>query len=79
MMAIIDNSGIQMSATAKDALSTGKTLEQYAVTMLSVHAGKPQANANVLPMVPAVNPQEEATFSDSNEDVYSLFKAKATA
>lgn len=79
MMAIIDNSGIQMSATAKDALSTGKTLEQYAVSMLSVHAGKPQVNANSLPMVPAVDPREEAFFSDSNEDVFSLFKAKATA
>jgi len=79
MMAIIDNSGIQMSATAKDALSTGKTLEQYAVSMLSVHAGKPQANANALPMVPAVDPQVEASLAESNDEVFNLFKTKATA
>lgn len=60
VMSLIDNSGVQMSATAKDALSTGKTLEQYAVTMLSVHAGKPQASASAVPAVPAVNPQAEA-------------------
>lgn len=60
MLSIIDNSGVQMSATAKDALITGKSLEQYAVTMLSVHTGKSLKTPDALPSIPSVDPQEEA-------------------
>jgi hypothetical protein len=64
MMSIITKSGAQMSAVVVDALSTGKTLADYAIAMLDVHGKAPQANLGQVPGIQAPNPQAEASFAN---------------
>jgi hypothetical protein len=53
-----------MSAVVVDALSTGKTLADYAIAMLDVHGKAPQANLGSVPGIQAPNPQAEASFAN---------------
>lgn len=64
MMSIITKSGAQMSAVVVDALSTRKTLADYAIAMLDVHGKTAQANFGSVPGIQAPNPQAEASFAN---------------
>jgi ClpP class serine protease len=79
MMSVITKSGVQMSETLKDALSTGKTLGDYAIAMLDVHGKQANVNGSEIPTISAPNAQADASVATGNEDILNLFKLKATA